>query len=155
MILNLSFVYQLNAYIGGAYTKVGEAGSEVPSIVVPTAVAYPEHKGHVHKGPDQRYSYAGKDVRMVWGLSSIGLPIARGHVDRDEDMEVLLTHVLEKYPLEERALLVASSATCSLQDKEKLGAILFEKLSLHQLSVQASSHLSLYASGSKSGVVIG
>ena len=81
--------------------------------------------------------------------------VARGNVDREEDLEVLLTHVLEKYPLEERTMLLASSATCSLQDKEKLGAVLFEKLSLSQLNMQASSHLSLYASGSTSGVVIG
>ena len=154
--------------VGSSTLRVGRAGDDEPSVVIPAVVgAYRDgaaRGGHgrlprklQHRGPycfgAEVEGAAAADVAARW-------PIDRGHISDVDDLALLLNHALT-HPerlnctdLSDVTIGYVDSATTTKAERAKCAEMLFETLGVYQLRLDLDAMLALYATGHTTGLAL-
>lgn len=144
--------------VGTGYTKAGIAGEGEPRIVLPSTVGVPKHEVTMAESEAHlKQVYVGRDATNMRGVLSLNWPLEHGIVEDWETWEQLMNYVyynaIGVHP-DERPLLLTEAAYSPRKNREKMAEILFESFDVPSLYVETQALLSLYASGSTTGLVI-
>lgn len=144
--------------VGTGYTKAGVAGEEWPRIVLPSTVGFPKHAAAMPE--EEAYTkeyYVGKDAINMRGVLSLEWPVEHGIIEDWDAWEKLISFTyynsLRINP-EDRALLLTEAPYSPRRNREKMAEIMFETFGVPALYVETQALLSLYASGSTTGLVL-
>lgn len=143
--------------LGTATTKAGFAGTPTPSVVLPSAVAYPLLSRSMPPAGPSTSPILGAEIAALSGVVRVSHPLARGAISKPAEAACLVSHVLEN---ELRAtqgahpVLVTENACTPRKNRERLAEMLFEGCSVGSLYVAVPGVLGLYAAGRTTGVVV-
>ncbi len=144
--------------VGTGYTKAGIAGEEEPREIIPSTVGYPKHEAAMPKGEEYlRDYYVGRDATNMRGVLELNWPVERSIVHDWDAWEKLISYTyynaLGIHP-DERPVLLTEAPFSPRRNREKRAEIMFETFDVPALYVETGALLSLYASGSTTGLVI-
>lgn len=151
--------------VGSSTLRVGEAGDDVPSVIMPALIgAYHDaargqgqrlprklqHRGPYCVGTEVERA-AVVDVAARW-------PMERGHITDIDDLALLLHHALthparlNRADLSDLTIGYVDAATTTEAERTKCAEMLFETLGIHQLRFDLDALLALYATGRTTGL---
>eukprot|EP00300_Choanocystis_sp_HF-7_P020464 c20599_g1_i3.p1 GENE.c20599_g1_i3~~c20599_g1_i3.p1 ORF type:complete len:215 (+),score=38.24 c20599_g1_i3:221-865(+) len=115
------------------------------------------------RGPNRRETkpsqgkYVGSSLMERRGVLRLSPAMVHGQVQNWDDMTQLWTHMYRtelKKNAEEHPLLFSESVVMSMQDRENIAEIFFEKLHVPAINFASQGTLALYASDRTTGVVL-
>ena len=134
---------------GSAYLKAGVSGVDFPSISIPTLVGTPKAgpEGALVVGDEANEQRADLKLKNV---------VERGIITDWDAMEALYNRCLETINVDFSDLQVLHTEPfyCPKQMREKLFEIWFEKYSVRQFGSYCQPLLSLFGTGSRTGLVV-
>lgn len=144
--------------VGTGYTKAGVAGEEDPRIVIPSTVGYPKHEAAMAQ--EEAYMkdyYVGKDATNMRGVLRLKWPLEHGIIEDWDAWEKLISYTyynkLGIHP-DQRPVLLTEAPYSPDKNREKMAELMFETFDVPSLYIETQALLSLYASGSTTGLVI-
>ncbi|KAM5248474.1 actin, aortic smooth muscle-like [Ctenodactylus gundi] len=154
---------------GSGFSKVGFAGSEVPSAVFPTVLGRLQHRlvsaaalrslncKDVLTGMEEENCLIGSEAQNKREQVFLQCPISRGAVTSWDNLEKIWHHsfyqALHIVP-EQHPLMVTEPPLNPTSAREKVSQILFETFNIPALYLANQGVLSLYASGQTAGTTI-
>uniref|UniRef100_A0A7S1MSF0 Actin-related protein 2 n=1 Tax=Neobodo designis TaxID=312471 RepID=A0A7S1MSF0_NEODS len=150
---------------GTGSIKVGYAGANFPTAVVPTVLGRPVLRAGATKVKDANGAEAaelkdlmlGDEVRAVRHLLHITTPVRNGVVKNRDDMCLLWDHAFSsqmKIDPREHTLSLSEAPITSDRAREELFQIMFEKFGFQAIQATAQGVLALYAAGVTTGVAV-
>ncbi|KAJ4457806.1 putative Actin [Paratrimastix pyriformis] len=141
---------------GSGSTKVGFAGDDFPKAVFPAYVGRPKHVKVMGGGLTGLEFLVGARAEKSRGLLKLAYPITHGIVQNWDDMEKIWHAAFEELKSEarEHPILLTEAPLNPYRNRERAAEKLFETFGVPALFVSLQAMLTLYASGSTSGVVL-
>ena len=150
--------------VGSSTLRVGLAGDDVPSVIMPSVLG--AHRdgagGQAHRLPQKlqhRGAYCfGAEVERAAVADVARWPMERGHVTDHDDLALLLNHALthperlNRTDLSDATLGYVDSATTTEAERAKCAEMLFETLGVYQLRFDLDAVLALYTTGRSTGL---
>lgn len=144
--------------VGTGYTKAGVAGEEEPRIVLPSTVGFPKYEAAMPE--EEAYLkeyYVGRDATNMRGVLKLRWPVEHGIIEDWDAWEKLISYTyynaLGIHP-DERPILLTEAPYSPRKNRERMAEIMFETFDAPALYVETQALLSLYSSGSTTGLVI-
>lgn len=144
--------------VGTGYTKAGIAGEDEPRVVLPSTVGTPKHEAAMPEEESYlKEYYVGKDATNMRGVLRLNWPVEHGIIEDWDAWEKLMSYTyynaLGVHP-DERPVLLTEAPYSPRRNREQMAEIMFETFNVPSLYVETQALLSLYASGSTTGLVI-
>lgn len=143
---------------GSSSCKVGIAGNDLPSIIVPTVVGNPKHKQEqLVVQADKEDCYVGAEAQRKRGILSLNYPIQHGIVTDWDAMEKIWHHVLvDELGInpEETPILMTEPPLNPKGCKEKTTQVMFETFHVPSYYLATQTVLSFLASGRHAGISV-
>jgi len=144
---------------GSGSCKAGFAGDSVPRVDFPAVVGWPK-AACSQPGVDRsllRHGRVGAGACQPGGVAlNLKHPLEHGVVLHWEDLEKVWRHALSELRAEPGAhpVLVTEAPLNPKANREQMVQLLFEEFDVPSVHVAVSGALSLYATGSRTGVVV-
>jgi len=151
---------------GSATIKAGMAGTEQPSVIIPTCIGIPKHR-QVIIGQQQRKDKfffgsqdSEKDRDGSWGLCKLIYPCKNGVISGSQNMEhmrSLWDHLYKDkidLPRQDHPVLLTEAVNNPIRNRVETAKIFFEQFSVPALYFAPPPVLSLYASARLTGCVL-
>eukprot|EP01084_Bolivina_argentea_P245503 411039_1 len=141
---------------GTSQIKAGFSGQHFPVNTFPTLIGRPRHMG-VMVGFGGRNYFCGQRAQTMRGILSLKDPIRFGQIHNWDDMEKLWKHTFDEelhVCSNEHPVLLTEPILNSRRNKEKMIEIMFETFNCPSYYAITQQLLSLYASGSTTGIVL-
>lgn len=150
--------------MGTGYIKAGFSGEDLPRCVIPTCIAEQIEKvdqalqnqpGGVETKPKTNYTF-GNGAIASRKTHDYYEPIQRGIVTDMDRMEKLLEHIFTNelgVKSDKINLLMTDSPVNSKANKKALCDLMFEKFKVKSFSLMNTAVLSLFSTGSTTGLV--
>ncbi|KAG2383506.1 hypothetical protein C9374_004177 [Naegleria lovaniensis] len=147
--------------LGSSLTRIGFAGEDSPSHVIPSLVGLPrQHQSAMHD-LNSRCRYIGQEA-LQKGVCKIIHPIQHGIIHNHDHIESIIDYSLsqlftkehERYSYYEHPIIVSCHPHDPNQQKELLTQILFEVFNFPQIFITSSGFLTLTSHGKLSSVVL-
>lgn len=150
--------------LGSGFIKAGYSGEDVPRVVIPTVVGERVNTAAEDSGAAAGDSKPNKDVSRMWGNDAflnrsdhdLHFPIQRGVIQDWDKLELLLSHVFHnELGIEPRnaTVLMTDSLKSKKEDKQQLATMMFDTFRFKAFALQNSAVLSLFSSGTVTGLV--
>ena len=139
---------------GTGFCKSGFSGEKVPRSIIPACVGYQKY-GSGRVGFLKKEFFVGSDVEPIKGVLKINNPISNGVVNNWEDMEKIWNYIFNdelKVKPEEYNVMLTETPLNPLENREKIGEIMFETFGVTGLFFASESILSLYSLGKFTGL---
>ena len=149
--------------IGSGFIKAGYSGQDVPRVVIPTVVGRKTEDGAEDSSANE--SKANKVVSKKVGNDAfvnrhdhdLYYPIVRGELIEDWDhLTTILDHVFyNELGIEPRnaTILMTDSLKSKIKDKQELAQLMFDTFRFKAFALQNTAALSLFSSGTTTGLV--
>ncbi|EGG15133.1 hypothetical protein DFA_09957 [Cavenderia fasciculata] len=141
---------------GSGLCKAGFTGDDAPSAVFSSVVGCPKHGGFmVDKG--LKAYYVGDEALGAYGDKLIvNYPIQRGLITNWDDVEKIWDYAFNQLNAnpEEHAILLSEAPLNPMGDRENMTQIMFETFSTPAFYLGVQAALSLYATGTTTGIVL-
>ena len=151
--------------IGTGYIKAGFSGEDMPRVIIPTCIGEMEKKIEEAQGGQTMevkaktlYEYGNGAIENAppSGEYKFFEPVERGVVQDLDRLEKLLEHVFTnelKVKTTSMNLLMTDAPGNSKDKKKALCDLMFEKFKIASFSLQNTASLSLFSTGSTTGLV--
>mmetsp|Transcript_67017 Transcript_67017/g.143346 ORF Transcript_67017/g.143346 Transcript_67017/m.143346 type:complete len:386 (+) Transcript_67017:59-1216(+) len=136
---------------GSGTCKAGFAGEREPRVAIPAVAGWPKSAGSC-----ERLRLVGNEALARGNTLNLKHPIEHGVVMCWEDMENVWRHTFEQLQAEpgERPVLMTEAPLNPKANRESMVQVMFEEFDVPALHVAVSGALSLYATGSRTGLVV-
>lgn len=150
--------------MGTGYIKAGFSGEDLPRVVIPTSVAEQEipvdpavlaQPGGSEIKPKINYAF-GNGAIAARETHQYNQPIQRGIVTDFDKLEKLLEHIFTVelgVKTTSMNLLMTDAPGNSKENKKQLCDLMFEKFKIASFSLQNTAVLSLFSTGTTTGLV--
>ena len=149
---------------GSGMIKAGFVADEEPRSVFPTVVGRPRTNKHQLKdvmlNKKKQSFYVGEQAQRKRGILDFNYPIQGGIVKSWDDMEKIWDHTfykelkLSQKQLKRHAVLLTEAPRNPKSKREKTTEMMFETFDVPSMYLANQSVLSLYATGTSTGVVL-
>jgi len=147
---------------GSGVCKAGFSGDGTPRVALPAVVAWPRAPGAAAGLPkDRRNGYAigselEADAIVAEGSLTLKHPIEHGVVTNWDSVEKIWRRALQDIGAGEggHPVLVTEAPLSAKAHREQMVQLLFEEFNAASVHVAVSGALSLYATGSRTGMVV-
>lgn len=146
--------------MGTGYIKAGYSGEDLPRVVIPTVLGEKNiaiDEGGNNSEVKTKTSYkVGNSAFSARDDHELYFPIERGVVKDWDHMTVLLQHVFDKElgaDTRNMNVLIAESPLTKKEDKQQLATIMFENFKVKSFALQNTAVLSLFSTGTTTGLV--
>ena len=150
--------------LGSGFIKAGYSGEDVPRVVIPTVIGEHENTTAEDSGAAAGDSKPNKVVSRKMGNEAflnrsdhdLHYPIQRGIIQDWDRLTQLLEHVFyNELGIEPRVatVLMTDSLKSKKEDKQHLAQIMFDTFRFKAFALQNSAVLSLFSSGTTTGLV--
>jgi len=149
---------------GSGTIKAGFAGDGEPRLVLPTALGVLKEGKHCQARPQGHGGGVGfvlgteveADDLMAAGLHTLSRPIEHGAVKDWEDVEHLWRHAFTQLGAADGGfpVLVTEPPLSATTHREQMVTLLFEEFNVASVHIALSGAMSLYATGSRTGLVV-
>ena len=141
---------------GSGSIKCGISGDDQPRSVLPTIIGKPKSE-KIKMGPARKECYVGEQAKEKMGVLNLSLPIQHGQIVDWDSMEKVWHHTyyneLAIDPRDQNVLLT-EAPTNTIQHREKMASLMFEKFQVPGLYIGNTAVLALYSSGRTTGIVL-
>ena len=138
--------------LGSYFISAGSSSKESPSTIFPTVVGRPK-RPH----PSMKSSYVGDAAMMKQTILNLSYPIEKGRVTNWDDIELILTHLFTeelRVKSEDQPLFICEGVDFTLDDRQKLARLLFDKFHVPAITFASGPVCSLVFAGRTSGISI-
>lgn len=135
--------------IGSGKTKIGFAGSELPSNVYQTIIGKRFENSIFEKN-----FYIGQEVVKNYEMLNVSTPVERGKIKDFDALEKIIQYSLSLDQIESFNILYVTSVETDTKTKHKISELLFEKFNAQEISLQKTPLLSLFSSGKITGISV-
>lgn len=151
--------------IGTGYIKAGFSGEDLPRVVIPTAMG--ERTIEVEQQQTVGSTAAASDLKPkishVFGSAAYAAkdhelfrPVQRGIISDMGHMQTLLEHIFEHelgLQTKDISVLVTDSPENSKENKQEICKLMFETFKVQRFTLINSATLSLFSTGTTTGLV--
>lgn len=141
---------------GTGYTKIGYAGNNEPSFIIPSAIATNKPvAGMAAKGVEDLDFYIGEEAMSAAKSYELSYPVRHGQIDNWTHMEMLWEQTIFKYlraEPEDHFFLLTEPPLNAPENREYLAEIFFETFNVPGLYIAVQAVLALAASWTKKQV---
>eukprot|EP01130_Rhizamoeba_saxonica_P016824 TRINITY_DN7850_c0_g1_i1.p1 TRINITY_DN7850_c0_g1~~TRINITY_DN7850_c0_g1_i1.p1 ORF type:complete len:395 (-),score=77.58 TRINITY_DN7850_c0_g1_i1:77-1225(-) len=141
---------------GTGVIKAGFAGDDTPKILFPNYVGRPKYQKCMVGELTEQSEFVGSRAQHLRGLLKLEHPMKHGVVSNWVAMENVWNYTFSSLAInsEDHPVLITESPLNPTKNREKTAEIFFETFNVPAFFVSMQAVLSLYASGSATGVVL-